>query len=98
VISAAVASPQVYAVVPMSSQTYGTDAAPAVSPRPMLLIHGTDDDVLPVECSRQIFAAAREPKELKLFEGAGHGLDSARQQIIDLLVQWIPENLAQARL
>ena len=95
VISAGASSPHIKAVVPMSSQTYGTELTPAVAPRPMLLIHGTNDDVLPDRCSRQIYAAAGEPKELKLYPGAGHGLDEVRQEVLDLLVRWIPEKLAK---
>ena len=95
VISAAAVSPHVKAVVPMSSQTYGTDLAGDVAPRPMLLIHGTADDVLSPLCSRQIFAAAKEPKEIKLYRGAGHGLDEVRQEVLDLLVRWIPQQLAE---
>ncbi len=94
VISAGAVSPNVQAVVPMSSQTYGADLASGVSPRPMLLIHGTADEVLSPMCSRQIYADAKQPKELKLFEGARHGLDEARQEVLDLLVSWIPRNLA----
>jgi alpha-beta hydrolase superfamily lysophospholipase len=95
VISAGAVSPHVGAVVPMSSQTYGTDLAPRVAPRPMLLIHGTSDEVLPDTCSRQIYAAAREPKEIKLYRGARHGLAEVRQEVLDLLVRWIPEQLAK---
>jgi hypothetical protein len=94
VISAAAASRHVQAVVPMSSQTYGSQLAPNVAPRPMLLIHGMADDVLSPMCSREIYAAAREPKELRLFPGAGHGLDAVRQEVLDLLVRWLPEKLA----
>ena len=95
VISAGATSALVKAVVPMSSQTSGTELTPRVAPRAMLLIHGTDDDVLSPMCSRQIFAAAGQPKELKLFSGNGHGLDESRQEILDLLVRWIPEKLAR---
>ena len=95
VISAGASSRHVKAVVPMSSQTYGTELTPAVSPRAMLLIHGTNDDVLPAACSRQIYAAAGQPKELKLFAGNGHGLDESRQEVLDLLVRWIPEQLGK---
>ena len=95
VISAGASSPNVKAVVPMSTQTYGTELAPAVAPRPMLLIHGTADDVLSPQCSRQIYAAAGEPKEIKLYPGAGHGLDEVRQEVLDLLVRWLPEKLAE---
>ena len=95
VISAGASSPDIKAVVPMSSQTYGTELTPAVAPRPMLLIHGTNDTVLSDRCSRQIYAAAGEPKEIKLYPGAGHGLDEVRQEVLDLLVRWIPEKLAR---
>lgn len=94
VISAGAVSPNVQAVVPMSSQTYGTELTPNVAPRPMLLIHGMADDVLSPMCSRQLYAAAREPKEIKLYPGTGHGLDEVRQEVLDLLVRWIPEKLA----
>jgi pimeloyl-ACP methyl ester carboxylesterase len=95
VISAGASSKNVRAVVPMSTQTYGTELTPAVAPRPMLLIHGTNDNVLPDRCSRQVYAAAGEPKEIKLYPGAGHGLDEVRQEVLDLLVRWIPQNLAR---
>ena len=93
VITAGALSERVRAVVPMSTQTYGTQLAAQVSPRPMLLIHGTVDEILPDACSRQVYANAREPKELKLYRGAGHGLDEAREEILDLLVDWIPRQL-----
>ena len=95
VISAGAGSPNIKAVVPMSSQTYGTELTPAVAPRPMLLIHGTSDTVLSDRCSRQIYAAASEPKEIKLYPGAVHVLDEVRQEVLDLLVRWIPEKLAK---
>ncbi|HSH38838.1 MAG TPA: dienelactone hydrolase family protein [Chthoniobacterales bacterium] len=95
VISAGASSKNVKAVVPMSSQTYGTELTPAVAPRAMLLIHGTNDEVLPDACSRQIYAAAGQPKEIKLYPGAGHGLDEVRQEVLDLLVRWIPEQVAK---
>jgi hypothetical protein len=39
---------------------------------PVLVIHGTDDDLIPVTEGRELFALAPEPKELYLVEGAGH--------------------------
>jgi alpha-beta hydrolase superfamily lysophospholipase len=90
VISAAAVSERVHAVVPMSTQTYGTSLASQVAPRAMLLVHGTEDTVLPDTCSRQVYRMSREPKELVLFQGAGHGLDECRDELLDLLVRWIP--------
>lgn len=44
----------------------------AVSPIPLLFIHGTADQVIPVEHSRRLLADAREPKRLIEVPGAGH--------------------------
>ncbi|AVQ83684.1 MULTISPECIES: alpha/beta hydrolase [unclassified Variovorax] len=44
----------------------------AVSPIPLLFIHGTADQVIPVEHSKRLLADAREPKRLIEVQGAGH--------------------------
>ncbi|HUZ00241.1 MAG TPA: alpha/beta fold hydrolase [Thermomicrobiaceae bacterium] len=44
-----------------------------ISPRPLLLIHGTADTIVPPADSRQNFAAAGEPKALWWVSNAAHG-------------------------
>jgi len=39
---------------------------------PLLVIHGTRDELIPVEEGKALYEAANEPKELFLVEGAGH--------------------------
>jgi fermentation-respiration switch protein FrsA (DUF1100 family) len=39
---------------------------------PVLIMHGTDDDVIPVEHAKRLYALAREPKRLVIVEGASH--------------------------
>lgn len=48
------------------------EAVAQLAPRPLLLIHGTADTLVPVEHADQLFAAAGEPKELWLMPGAEH--------------------------
>jgi fermentation-respiration switch protein FrsA (DUF1100 family) len=67
--------------------------APFLSPRPLLIVQGTRDKVLPVRNAREIYAAAREPKELRFFNDAGHNLLLAREPLLELLLQWIPQQL-----
>jgi fermentation-respiration switch protein FrsA (DUF1100 family) len=55
----------------------GSDVMPlrdvaAIAPRPLLIIHGTADTSIPYEHAVQVYAAAGEPKELWLAEGATH--------------------------
>jgi fermentation-respiration switch protein FrsA (DUF1100 family) len=44
----------------------------AVSPLPVLLIHGQRDTIVPPEHSERLYAAAAEPKELWRLPAAGH--------------------------
>ncbi|MES1981485.1 MAG: alpha/beta fold hydrolase [Pseudomonadota bacterium] len=47
-------------------------AVAAVSPLPLLLLHGDHDKVIPLHHSQELYARAREPKELWIVPGAGH--------------------------
>jgi fermentation-respiration switch protein FrsA (DUF1100 family) len=49
------------------------DVVARISPRPVFIIHGLDDYVVPVDNSKRNFAQAREPKQLWLVPGAKHG-------------------------
>jgi pimeloyl-ACP methyl ester carboxylesterase len=49
------------------------DRVGAIAPRPVLIVSGTDDQTVPAFLARDLFAAARDPKELLLVKGAGHG-------------------------
>lgn len=40
--------------------------------RPLLVIHGSEDEVVPFRMGRRVFEAAPEPKEFYTIEGAGH--------------------------
>lgn len=39
---------------------------------PLLIIHGDQDEIIPVEMGRRLYAAARDPKELYIIPGAHH--------------------------
>jgi len=40
--------------------------------KPLLVLHGQQDTVIPVDHGRRVFAAANDPKSLELFPAAGH--------------------------
>lgn len=55
----------------------GRDVAPLrmidqLAPRPLLLIHGADDEKIPVSHAYRLYEAARDPKELWIAPGANH--------------------------
>ena len=39
---------------------------------PLLVVHGDQDELIPVEFGRRLFAAANQPKELDVIQGFGH--------------------------
>ena len=91
VIAAGVAAgEQILAVAALSSQTSGAlEVVSALSPRPLLLAHGSADEVLPDACSQALYARAREPKQLILYPGCRHGLDECRERLDDDLMEWL---------
>lgn len=95
VISAGALSDRVAGVATVASQSYGTDLAPALAPRPLLLLHGTGDQTLMPACSQEIFYRAREPKEIELYPGANHGLDQVRDQMEARLREWLRKTLEE---
>ncbi len=94
VITAGAASEAVIAVAALSSQARGTEAAAALSPRPLMVMHGTDDEILPDACSRDIYERARQPKELILYPGCRHGLDQCREELDRDLAGWLERVIA----
>jgi dipeptidyl aminopeptidase/acylaminoacyl peptidase len=43
-----------------------------ISPRPLLLVHGDADELIPLEHAYKLYQKAKEPKELKIISGAKH--------------------------
>ena len=39
---------------------------------PLLVLHGEQDEIIPVAMGKRVYAAANEPKKLELFEGGHH--------------------------
>lgn len=96
VIAAAPYNDKVVAVAGLSSQSAGAQRVADIAPRPLLLVHGTDDAIIPTRASQFIYDLAQQPKELRFFEGAGHGLTECREELDELLFGWLKEKLAPA--
>jgi dipeptidyl aminopeptidase/acylaminoacyl peptidase len=59
-----------------------------IAPRPLLLIHGSDDDIVPLNHALQLYEKAGKPKKLVILEGAGHKL-RRDNRAINAIVEWI---------
>ncbi len=69
-------------------------AAGEISPRPLLIVHGTEDRVVPFSDARDLYGAAREPKELKPIPGADHQFTGRHPEVWETLFAWLDRHFA----
>jgi alpha/beta superfamily hydrolase len=80
-------------VVTLSTQSAGCEHAAELGDTPLLLMHGTDDEILPAETSSVVQMLAGHG-EVVLLPGAGHLLTQAAAEVHERLSTWIPERFA----
>jgi dipeptidyl aminopeptidase/acylaminoacyl peptidase len=59
-----------------------------ISPRPLLLVHGDADELIPLEHAQRLYEKAGEPKELKIIRGARHKM-RLEKAAMDLVLAWL---------
>jgi pimeloyl-ACP methyl ester carboxylesterase len=82
-------------VITLSTQSAGCEHAEELGETPLLLLHGTDDEILPPETSRVVQMIAGHG-EIVLLPGNGHLLTQSASEVRDRLATWIPKQFADA--
>jgi fermentation-respiration switch protein FrsA (DUF1100 family) len=59
-----------------------------ISPRPLLLVHGDADELIPLEHAHKLYNKAKEPKELKIIPGAKHRM-RLEKTAMDFVLDWL---------
>lgn len=59
-----------------------------ISPVPLLVVHGDRDPYFPLDHAEELFAAAREPKQLWVEEGYGHAEAAATPDLVHRIARW----------
>jgi pimeloyl-ACP methyl ester carboxylesterase len=83
-------------VVTLATQSAGCENAQLLGGTPLLLLHGTADEVLGPENSGMVQTLAGGG-DLRVLQGVGHQLDQAAAEVRDLLLEWIPARFADRR-
>jgi uncharacterized protein len=65
------------------------DAVRSISPRPLLVVHGTDDRWVPAEHARKLHAHAGQPSRYVEIDGANHDFAWHRGQLRELVAGWL---------
>jgi len=87
------AVPMVAGVVGLATQSAGCEVAHGLAGRPLLLVHGDADELLPPDCSLIVRELAGEG-EVVVVPGAGHLLREASDLLRERLPEWIRSRLA----
>ncbi|MCK4581328.1 MAG: alpha/beta hydrolase, partial [Dehalococcoidia bacterium] len=64
-----------------------------ISPRPLLLVHGDADELVPLEHAHRLYRQAKEPKELVVIPGARHRL-RLEQKAMAAVLRWLEARYA----
>lgn len=60
---------------------------------PLLLVHGDEDTVVPLQVSRRILAGATGPARLVVEKGAGHDFLDRRARLAKRVVRWLSQRV-----
>jgi len=59
-----------------------------ISPRPLLLVHGDADELIPLDHANRLYHKAGQPKELKVIPGARHKM-RLEKAAMDFVLDWL---------
>jgi pimeloyl-ACP methyl ester carboxylesterase len=94
VVQAAYNDKTVRTVVTLSTQSFGINPISSLTEgTSVLLIHGEADETLPPNSSVYAYNLAHEPKKIKIYENAGHGLNEVSDEVYMEVKNWIIANL-----
>ena len=59
-----------------------------IAPRPLLIVHGSEDNVVPVDHARRLYEKAGDPKQMIIINGSGHRL-RREPEVIGAILEWL---------
>ncbi|KAH3328609.1 hypothetical protein KXW13_000582 [Aspergillus fumigatus] len=91
---------RVRGVATVASQTANTVGIKRLSPRPVLLLHGTDDKVLSPACSETLYREYGNtgPREIRLLPGDDHGLTRHSTEVEKMIFEFAAKTLGFEKL
>ena len=87
----AILTEAVVGVCMLSTQSAGCEVASRLAPRPLLLIHGEDDDILAPFASEAVNQLAGGIGTVEIVPGEGHGLADDSGAILERTIAWVLE-------
>ena len=73
----------------LASQLGPLDFMPEISPRPLLIAHGSVDEWVPAADGRQLYERAGNPRRHAEIQGANHAFSWHRRDLRELVIGWL---------
>ena len=67
------------------------DVVASIAPRPVLVVHGADDEWVPAAQGRALYERAGEPRRYVEIDGADHAFSWHREQYLKVIADWLAE-------
>jgi uncharacterized protein len=67
------------------------DVVGSIAPRPLLVVHGTDDEWVPAAQGRALYERAGQPRSHIEIDGANHAFSWHREQLVKSIADWLAE-------
>ena len=64
-----------------------------IAPRPILILHGTGDDLVSISHSEALYTSAAEPKEFRVHPEADHGFTWHRSWLHKVVLSWLEKSV-----
>ncbi|RXA20477.1 alpha/beta hydrolase [Methanosarcina sp. MSH10X1] len=94
VVQAAFNDMGIKTVVTLATQSHGISPISLLpASTSVFLIHGEADETLPPSSSVYAYNLAHEPKKIKIYKNAGHGLKEVSDEVYAEVRNWIMDNL-----
>jgi fermentation-respiration switch protein FrsA (DUF1100 family) len=94
-VQAALAFPAVAAVAAIAPAPFAAEGVEKLSPKPLLVLQGTNDPFVPTQVARDLLDKAQEPKRMYYYQGADHSLSQAADAVAEELGEWLEEQLSK---
>ncbi len=72
---------------------YNLDSVLADLDRPLLVVNGSEDVIIPASQARMMYERAPGPKELKIYDGIGHCVYYEKPKVLPEIAVWMKEEL-----
>lgn len=96
-VQAGITFPFVTGVALLAPRGIEPQRVAGLSPTPLLVLHGTEDKIVPTQRSRELIDQAQEPKRIYYYQRTGHDFRESVDALTEDLTEWLNTQLGLSK-